>query len=170
MRTFLSIPFFLVGLALHLTTLYVSFGSIRERVRSGSLARRSGIPVLGPLLISFGFSLTHFEIRHWATWVPWCLEALAFAFTLVLRTTPKIRPLRPGPGEIPVPNRFPTQDECPLCGGAMRQTDKNTFTGEVWREFTCRQCGHVVDVNEGEALWHVLHQASQDAKDQKEKK
>ena len=39
----------------------------------------------------------------------------------------------------------------------MYQTDKNTFTGEIWREYTCLACGHIVDVNEGTALWKILH-------------
>ncbi len=51
------------------------------------------------------------------------------------------------------------EDTCPKCGGELRQTDKNTFTGEVWREYTCHACGHVVDVNEGTALWKILHDA-----------
>ena len=49
------------------------------------------------------------------------------------------------------------ENACPKCGGTLYQTDKNTFTGEVWREYTCRSCRHVVDVNEGTALWQVLH-------------
>ncbi len=49
------------------------------------------------------------------------------------------------------------EDICPKCGGELFQTDKNTFTGEVWREYTCRSCGHILDVNEGKALWQILH-------------
>ena len=58
-------------------------------------------------------------------------------------------------------------DSCPKCGGELFQTDKNTFTGEVWREYTCRSCGHIVDVNEGTALWQVLHDAAEKAKQKK---
>jgi rubredoxin len=53
---------------------------------------------------------------------------------------------------------------CPKCGGVFHQTDKNTFTGEVWREYTCRSCGYVVDVNDGMALWQVLHNDADPAK------
>ncbi len=58
-------------------------------------------------------------------------------------------------------------DTCPKCGGELHQTDKNTFTGVVWREYTCRSCGHVVDVNEGVALWQVLHDAAEKEKQKK---
>ncbi len=58
-----------------------------------------------------------------------------------------------------------TGDTCPRCGGRMVQTDKNTFTGTVWREYTCQGCGHMVDVDEGMALWQVLHD---DAAERKE--
>jgi transcription initiation factor IIE alpha subunit len=68
-----------------------------------------------------------------------------------------------------LPESDPT-NACPKCGGAMHQTDKNTFTGEVWREFTCRTCGHVVDVNEGTALWQMLHDEADDAKPDEGKK
>jgi len=46
---------------------------------------------------------------------------------------------------------------CTECRGELVQTDKNTFNGQVWREYTCRACGKIVDVNEGIALWQVLH-------------
>ena len=59
-------------------------------------------------------------------------------------------------------------NSCPKCGGELRQTDKNTFTGEVWREYTCSSCGHIVDVNEGVALWQVLHDAAEKANREKD--
>ena len=59
---------------------------------------------------------------------------------------------------------------CPKCGGPLYQTDKNTFTGEIWREYTCRSCGHVVDVNEGKALWQILHDDAEKAKKDKDDK
>lgn len=61
-------------------------------------------------------------------------------------------------------NKATPDDACPKCGGPLYQTDKNTFTGEIWREFTCRSCGHIVDVNEGKALWQILHDDAEDAK------
>ncbi len=59
---------------------------------------------------------------------------------------------------------------CPKCAGSLYQTDKNTFTGEIWREYTCRSCGHVVDVNEGKALWQILHDDAENAKKDKDDK
>ena len=53
---------------------------------------------------------------------------------------------------------------CPKCGGELFQSDKNTFTGEVWREYTCRSCEHVVDLKEGAALWQALHDDAENAK------
>ena len=67
----------------------------------------------------------------------------------------------------PLMTKSTRSDTCPKCGGELLQTDKNTFTGEVWREYTCRSCGHVVDVNEGTALWQVLHDAAEKAKQEK---
>ena len=60
-----------------------------------------------------------------------------------------------------------SNDSCQKCGGELYQSDKNTLTGEVWREYTCRSCGHIVDVNEGVALWQVLHDAAEKAKQEK---
>jgi len=63
-----------------------------------------------------------------------------------------------------------SSDACPKCGGELFQTDKNTFTGKVWREYTCRSCGHIVDVDEGTALWQVLHDDAEKAKLEKKEK
>jgi len=41
----------------------------------------------------------------------------------------------------------------------MDQTDKNTFTGRVIREYLCRKCGHSDWEDDGVALWQVLHDA-----------
>jgi hypothetical protein len=48
---------------------------------------------------------------------------------------------------------------CTECGELMDQTDKNTFTGRVIREYACRKCGHTDWEDEGVALWQVLHDA-----------
>jgi len=61
------------------------------------------------------------------------------------------------------------EDPCPKCGGEFHQTDKNTFSGEVWREYTCRQCGFVLEVNDGQALWQVLHDGAQKDRDEQGK-
>ncbi len=48
---------------------------------------------------------------------------------------------------------------CSKCGELMDQTDKNTFTGRVIREYRCDKCGHTDWEDEGVALWQVLHDA-----------
>ena len=45
---------------------------------------------------------------------------------------------------------------CKKCGASMDQTDKNTFTGRVIREYACRKCGHTDWEDEGVALWQAL--------------
>jgi DNA-directed RNA polymerase subunit M/transcription elongation factor TFIIS len=53
---------------------------------------------------------------------------------------------------------------CTKCGAEMHQTDKNTFTGRVIREYECRSCGHTDWQDEGVALWQVLHDAAEQDK------
>jgi Zn ribbon nucleic-acid-binding protein len=48
---------------------------------------------------------------------------------------------------------------CAKCGAQMHQTDKNTMTGRVIREYECGICGHTDWADEGVALWQVLHDA-----------
>jgi DNA-directed RNA polymerase subunit M/transcription elongation factor TFIIS len=48
---------------------------------------------------------------------------------------------------------------CTKCGALMDQTDKNTMTGRVIREYLCRNCGHTDWEDDGVALWKVLHDA-----------
>ncbi len=38
----------------------------------------------------------------------------------------------------------------------MDQTDKNSFTGRVIREYKCRNCGHTDWEDDGIALWQAL--------------
>ena len=45
---------------------------------------------------------------------------------------------------------------CKKCGASMDQTDKNTFTGRVIREYACRKCGHTDWEDDGVALWQAL--------------
>lgn len=51
---------------------------------------------------------------------------------------------------------------CTQCGERMDQTDKNTFTGRVIREYLCPKCGHSDWEDEGVALWQVLHDAREE--------
>jgi len=48
---------------------------------------------------------------------------------------------------------------CAKCGEPMDQTDKNSFSGRVIREYLCRKCGHTDWEDDGVALWQVLHDA-----------
>lgn len=48
---------------------------------------------------------------------------------------------------------------CTKCGAQMHQTDKNTMTGRVIREYECRTCGHSDWEDDGVALWQVMHDA-----------
>jgi len=41
----------------------------------------------------------------------------------------------------------------------MDQTDKNSFSGRVIREYLCPKCGHTDWEDGGVALWQVLHDA-----------
>jgi len=45
---------------------------------------------------------------------------------------------------------------CAQCGASMDQTDKNTFTGRVIREYLCRGCGYTDWEDDGVALWQAL--------------
>ena len=47
--------------------------------------------------------------------------------------------------------------ECPHCKVEMRQTGKDTFSGQVIREYKCDQCGYESWEDDGKALWQVLH-------------
>lgn len=51
---------------------------------------------------------------------------------------------------------------CAKCGETMDQTDKNTFSGRVIREYMCRKCGHFDWEDDGVALWKVLHHAREE--------
>ena len=48
---------------------------------------------------------------------------------------------------------------CAKCGEPMDQTDKNSFSSRVIREYLCRKCGHTDWEDDGVALWQVLHDA-----------
>lgn len=45
---------------------------------------------------------------------------------------------------------------CIKCGAQMNQTDKNTMSGRVIREYECRSCGHFDWADEGVALWKLM--------------
>jgi DNA-directed RNA polymerase subunit M/transcription elongation factor TFIIS len=51
---------------------------------------------------------------------------------------------------------------CTKCGALMDQTDKDTSSGRVIREYLCRSCGHTDWEDDGVALWKVLHDAREE--------
>jgi DNA-directed RNA polymerase subunit M/transcription elongation factor TFIIS len=51
---------------------------------------------------------------------------------------------------------------CTKCSALMDQTDKNTMTGRVIREYECRTCGHTDWEDDGVALWKVMHDAREE--------
>lgn len=57
--------------------------------------------------------------------------------------------------------------QCAQCGGEMDQIDKSTFTGREIREYLCRRCGFTDIVDEGEALWQILHNAREETERRK---
>lgn len=57
--------------------------------------------------------------------------------------------------------------QCAQCGSEMEQIDKSTVTGREIREYLCRRCGFTDIVDEGEALWQILHNAREDAERRK---
>jgi hypothetical protein len=52
-------------------------------------------------------------------------------------------------------------DECPKCGKEMDSHEKDTSSGRDMRTYVCRPCEEYVDVDNGVALWRVLHDARQ---------
>ncbi len=46
-------------------------------------------------------------------------------------------------------------DRCPKCGGAI-DTEKDSSSGSVMREYTCPKCRWSDYEDEGTALWKVL--------------
>jgi DNA-directed RNA polymerase subunit M/transcription elongation factor TFIIS len=51
---------------------------------------------------------------------------------------------------------------CTKCGALMDQTDKDSSSGRVIREYLCRKCGHTDWEDDGVALWKVLHDAREE--------
>lgn len=62
-----------------------------------------------------------------------------------------------------------TGDKCAECGGEMRFVDQTSFSGNKIRESVCEKCGKTVIEDLGVALWQVLHDANEAAKDNTDK-
>ena len=53
---------------------------------------------------------------------------------------------------------------CPTCGEPMDLYEKDTSSGRDMRTYVCRACDKWVDVDNGIALWQVLHDAQNEKK------
>lgn len=49
--------------------------------------------------------------------------------------------------------------KCRKCGREMDLEEKDTSSGRDMRTYVCRPCDKRVDVDNGVALWKVLHDA-----------
>lgn len=49
--------------------------------------------------------------------------------------------------------------KCPKCGKEMDLYEKDTSSGRDMRTYVCRTCKEYVDIDNGVALWKVLHDA-----------
>ncbi len=47
---------------------------------------------------------------------------------------------------------------CEQCGGQLIKFGKSTMTGEHIGEYECKECKHLMFINEGVALWKVYEQ------------
>ena len=54
-----------------------------------------------------------------------------------------------------------TPEKCPDCGGELRFLEKNSFSGQVFREYWCAKCECVVTLGGETALWQLLHDANE---------
>jgi len=52
--------------------------------------------------------------------------------------------------------------KCPKCDKYMELEEKDTSSGRDMRTYHCRACDERVDVDNGIALWKVLHDAREE--------
>lgn len=77
-----------VGLVPHAITVLALSVFVAECLRTKNYTRRSGMPLIGPLLITAGMSMMPFAIPVWIMAVPWVLEVgLALVAYVVQRIT-----------------------------------------------------------------------------------
>ena len=55
--------------------------------------------------------------------------------------------------------------KCPKCTQEMDLYEKDTSSGRDMRTYVCRPCKEYVDVDNGVALWQVLHDANDKARE-----
>jgi DNA-directed RNA polymerase subunit RPC12/RpoP len=55
---------------------------------------------------------------------------------------------------------------CERCGGALRFTGKDTFSGREMREYECVKCGKTVSEDCGRALWEILSEGNEEDRKQ----
>jgi transposase-like protein len=57
--------------------------------------------------------------------------------------------------------------KCPKCGQEMDLEEKDTSSGRDMRTYICRPCKERVDVDNGVALWKVLHDAREEMEEKR---
>lgn len=77
------------GLAVHLMTLWTTCTDVRDALRGSPPRRSSGVPIVGPLLITFGLWWCPYRVQAWVFLLPWGLEALALILALLVRRATK---------------------------------------------------------------------------------
>jgi len=55
--------------------------------------------------------------------------------------------------------------KCPKCDQEMDLYEKDTSSGRDMRTYVCRPCKEYVDADNGVALWQVLHDANDKARE-----
>ncbi len=54
-----------------------------------------------------------------------------------------------------------SHDVCPKCGADVYRT-KDTFSGEIWVDFSCTNCNWSAEENWGVATWKAMSDARED--------
>ena len=57
--------------------------------------------------------------------------------------------------------------KCPKCSQEMDLEEKDTSSGRDMRTYICRTCKERVDVDNGVALWKVLHDAREEMEEKR---
>ena len=91
-RWLLAVPFLAFGLLALGLNLGVAAGFIRDCFRSGRFRRRSGLPFLGPVLLSLGLWAAPRPIPSWLCLLPWGLDGAALLIGAAVQRATGSRP------------------------------------------------------------------------------
>lgn len=92
MHWVLAFPLLAFGLIALLLNLSVAFTFIRDCLRTGRFKRRSGLPFLGPLLLSLGWWVSPIPARPWMFWLLWGLDLSALLASYVVLHATRSKP------------------------------------------------------------------------------